>query len=67
VIIPVTIDTIQRGDRATGCHQPGRPMHRLRQEVLAAARGASDKRAGGATGDPWLDTWRKLLAKYRRR
>jgi len=66
VIVPISIGPDEQ-DRAPRHEQPGRPVHRLRREVLAAARKRSDERASSGADDPWLETWRKLLAKYRRR
>jgi hypothetical protein len=66
VIFPIPNDPDQQ-HRAPGNDQPGRPVRRLRREVLAAARKRSDERAVSGLDDPWLECWRKLLAKYRRR
>ncbi|HJZ90699.1 MAG TPA: hypothetical protein VKE40_07470 [Gemmataceae bacterium] len=64
--IPILTLPDQR-DRAAACNQSGRPARRLRRDVLAAARERSNERASHGTDDPWLESWRKLLAKYRRR
>jgi hypothetical protein len=63
----ISIVPVQRDERAPGCDRPVRPVRRLRREVLAAARQKSDERATRSSDDPWLESWRKLLAKYRRR
>jgi hypothetical protein len=65
VIIPIVIDPDKR-DRAPSSDQPARPVRRLRREVLAA-RERSNECASRGPDDPWLESWRKLLAKYRRR
>jgi len=66
VIFPVPNDPNQQ-DRAPARDHSGRPVRRLRREVLAAARNRGDDRVTRGTDDPWLESWRKLLAKYRRR
>jgi len=66
MIFPVPNDPDQQ-ERAPGRDQSGRPVRRLRREVLAAARNQGEERASRGTEDPWLESWRKLLAKYRRR